>query len=88
MATSLVDSTPGRASELLHVREKGTLSDKVSVGPWRALTRSQLRVRGGEPTMAYIALDALREWEFEPARLDGEPIESFYTLTVNFRSAR
>jgi len=43
---------------------------------------------GGEPTMAYVVLDALRQWELEPARLDGEPIEAFYNLTVNFRSAR
>jgi hypothetical protein len=43
---------------------------------------------GGEATMAYVVLDALREWELEPALLDGEPVEAFYNLTVNFRSAR
>jgi TonB family protein len=31
------------------------------------------------------ALDAIKEWRFEPARLmDGRPVAVYYTLTVNF----
>ncbi|MEZ5330639.1 MAG: energy transducer TonB [Thermoanaerobaculia bacterium] len=41
---------------------------------------------GGEPTMVYVALDSLRQWEFTPARLRGEPVDAYYALTVNFRS--
>lgn len=40
----------------------------------------------GEFTMVCAALEALWRWEFEPATLDGEPIEVFYNLTFNFRS--
>lgn len=36
------------------------------------------------PTLTYAALEALRTWEFEPARQDGAPVDSFYTLTLNF----
>lgn len=36
------------------------------------------------PTLGYAALEALREWRFAPARLDGEPVEVTYVLTVNF----
>jgi hypothetical protein len=38
--------------------------------------------------MAYAVLDPFREWEFEPALPDGEPVEVFYNLTGTFRSAR
>lgn len=30
-------------------------------------------------------LDTLAQWKFEPAKLDGEPVAVFYTLTFNFR---
>lgn len=30
------------------------------------------------------ALATLCSWRFKPARLDGEPIEVYYNLTVNF----
>ena len=31
------------------------------------------------------AMEALRQWTFEPATLDGEPVAVFYNLTFNFR---
>jgi TonB family protein len=31
------------------------------------------------------AIEALRQWTFEPATLDGEPVAVFYNLTFNFR---
>lgn len=31
------------------------------------------------------AVDAVKQWTFEPATLNGEPIEVYYNLTINFR---
>jgi len=31
------------------------------------------------------AVDAVRQWRFEPATLNGKPVDVFYSLTVNFR---
>jgi TonB family protein len=31
------------------------------------------------------AIEALRQWTFEPATLDGEPVAVYYNLTFNFR---
>lgn len=31
------------------------------------------------------AVDAVRTWRFEPARLDDEPVKVYYNLTINFR---
>lgn len=36
------------------------------------------------PAMKYVVLDSLREWRFEPARLEGKPVKVYYVLTVNF----
>lgn len=41
-------------------------------------------VRGGGPAMGYVVLEALRQWRFEPARLDGKLIEVYYMLIANF----
>ena len=31
------------------------------------------------------ALDAVRQWTFQPATLHGEPVEVIFNLTVNFK---
>ncbi|HEV2852640.1 MAG TPA: energy transducer TonB [Thermoanaerobaculia bacterium] len=36
------------------------------------------------PAMKYVVLDSLREWRFEPARLEDKPVKVYYVLTVNF----
>ncbi|HEV8582721.1 MAG TPA: energy transducer TonB [Thermoanaerobaculia bacterium] len=47
-----------------------------------------IELRGGGPAMKYVALDALREWRFEPAKLDRTPAAVYYVLTVNFHDRR
>ncbi len=37
------------------------------------------------PTMAYAALEAVRRWQFQPATVDGEPVNVFFNLTINFK---
>lgn len=32
-----------------------------------------------------VAIEALEQWTFEPATLDGEPVDVYYNLTFNFR---
>ena len=43
-----------------------------------------LTLRNGGPAMKYAALDSLRQWRFEPAKLDGHPVAVYYVLSVNF----
>jgi TonB family protein len=35
--------------------------------------------------LAQAALDAVRTWQYEPTRLNGEPVEAITTITVNFQ---
>lgn len=37
------------------------------------------------PTLSYAALEAVRRWRFEPARLAGQPIDVVYNLTVKYK---
>jgi TonB family protein len=44
-----------------------------------------VRVISGPPLLQRAAVDALRQWKYEPARLDGQPIAVHLTVTLNFR---
>ena len=35
--------------------------------------------------LAQAAVDAIRLWQFEPTRLNGEPVEIMTEITVNFQ---
>jgi hypothetical protein len=44
-------------------------------------------VEGDDGTsLRYAALDTLRRWRFEPARLRGKPVAVHYTMTVGYHS--
>jgi len=38
--------------------------------------------------MVYRALDALKDWRFKPATMNGKPVEALYVLTVRFTLTR
>lgn len=37
------------------------------------------------PTLSYAALEAVRRWQFEPARVGARPIDVVFNLTVNYK---
>ncbi len=43
------------------------------------------RVLRGDPLLAPAALDAVQQWKFKPARLNGEAIPVVMTVTVQFK---
>ncbi|MEM8994266.1 MAG: energy transducer TonB [Acidobacteriota bacterium] len=42
-------------------------------------------LRGLPYGLSEAAVDTIKTWEFQPATLDGEPVDVYYNLTVNFR---
>lgn len=42
-------------------------------------------LRGAPDGLTEAAVDAVRQWRFEPALLDGQPVAVYYNLTINFR---
>ena len=45
----------------------------------------ELRVVSGHPFLAQAALEAVRQWVYEPTVLNGEPVEVIAPITVHFR---
>jgi TonB family protein len=46
---------------------------------------TDVRVLKGLPSgLDEAALEAVRTWKFNPAKMDGKPVPVYYTLTVNF----
>lgn len=43
-----------------------------------------LSAKGSGAGMRYVALDTIRQWRFEPAKLEGKPVAVNYVLTINF----
>lgn len=44
----------------------------------------ELRVTSGHPFLAQAALEAVRQWVYEPTVLNGEPVEVIAPITVHF----
>jgi periplasmic protein TonB len=45
-------------------------------------------IRGLPMQLDLAAMDAIKQWRFKPAMLNGRPVKVFYTLTVNFTIQR
>ncbi|SPF48391.1 hypothetical protein SBA4_3900001 [Candidatus Sulfopaludibacter sp. SbA4] len=38
-----------------------------------------------DPRLAKAALDAVSQWQYQPALLNGEPVETITTITLDFK---
>jgi len=47
---------------------------------------AQLKVISGPPLLHQAALDAVKQWKYNPAQLDGNPTAMHLTVTVQFRT--
>ncbi len=47
-------------------------------------TVTQLEVVSGHPLLVQAALQAVKQWRYQPTQLNGEPVEVDTTITVNF----
>jgi protein TonB len=50
-------------------------------------TIEELKVLRGHPFLVKAALEAVRQWRYQPTLLNGEPIEVVTEITVNFKLA-
>jgi len=48
-------------------------------------TIEELKVLKGHPLLAKAALEAVRQWRYQPTLLNGEPVEVITEITVNFK---
>ena len=45
---------------------------------------ANVRVITGHPLLIQSAVDAVRQWVYKPLLLDGKPVDTVSTVTVNF----
>jgi protein TonB len=66
-------------------RTEGTVEFEAIIG--KDGTIEELKVLRGHPLLVKAALDAVRQWRYQPTLLNGEPIEVVTEITVNFKLA-
>ncbi len=69
-----------RIAQLMHLA--GTVRLRAIIGTDG--TVQQLEVLSGNPVLARAAVEAVRQWRYEPTRLDGRPVEVETSITVTF----
>jgi protein TonB len=43
-----------------------------------------VKVVSGHPFLATAAVDALRQWQYDPYKLNGQPVDLQTQVTINF----
>ena len=62
---------------------EGDVSLRIMIGQNGAVSRAS--VLSGEPVLARAAAQAVEQWHYEPALLDGSPVNVVTTVTLAFR---
>ncbi len=63
-------------------RIQGTVNLQAVIG--RDGRIRELRVMNGHPLLVNAALEAVRQWEYQPTTLNGQPVEVITTIEVRF----
>jgi protein TonB len=66
---------------------QGTVIVEAVIDELGQVTNVRL-IRGLPMALDLAAMQAIQQWRFKPALLDGRPVKVFYTLTVNFTIQR
>ncbi|HEX3557135.1 MAG TPA: energy transducer TonB [Thermoanaerobaculia bacterium] len=66
---------------------QGTVIVEAVIDEQGRVTNERL-IRGLPMGLDRAALEAIQEWRFKPALLDGRPVKVYFTLTVNFTIQR
>lgn len=75
---------PRYTKEARKGRVQGVVIAQVIIDKWGDVTIVKV-LKGLSMGLTETALEAMSQWKFEPATLNGEPVEVYYNLTVNFR---
>ncbi|HKB71527.1 MAG TPA: TonB family protein [Thermoanaerobaculia bacterium] len=68
---------------LKNQKKTGLVVIQATVTDEGAVSRASV-VRHSDPGLDQAALAAVRQWRYEPAMLDGKPVNVYITITVNF----
>jgi protein TonB len=83
--TKIKDVRPLYPPEAMAARVEGVVILEATIGVDGRVTNA--RVLRSIPLLDQSALDAVRQWEFTPTRLNGAPVPIIMSVTVNFTLA-
>jgi TonB family protein len=63
---------------------QGSVTFEAIIDKAGFITNTKLTVSQASPDLVQAALDALNQWQYIPARLNGEPVDVLTEITVNF----
>ena len=81
--TKIRDAAPTYPAIARAARVQGLVIIEVTIGVNGKV--QDARIRRSIPLLDAAALDAVRQWEYTPTRLNGTPVAVLMTVTVNFR---
>jgi TonB family protein len=81
----LRSATPEYPSAAREARIEGVVSLEARLGVDGTVRALKLLGEPTDPTLVEAAMQAVRRWRYEPARLNGEPVEVVLTVTLNFK---
>jgi TonB family protein len=74
---------PSYPRQALTLRHEGPVVTRATVSETGQVL--QVKVLSGDPILARAAIDAIRQWHYHPALLNGIPTESEIDITLNFK---
>ena len=70
--------------EARHARISGIVIVEVVIDK-NGRVKDAMVLKGLPFGLDQAAIDAVRQWEFRPGTLNGEPVDVIFNLTINFR---
>ena len=80
------DVAPKYPPEAGRARIEGTVVLLAVIGKDGSV--EDVRVESGLPVLAQAAIDAVKQWRYQPYLLNGEPVEIDSQITINFTLSR
>jgi protein TonB len=75
--------SPAYPEMALQARVQGIVILETTIGPRGDVTA--VRVLRGVPLLDQSAIDAVKQWIYEPTLLNGVPVPVIMTVTVNYK---
>lgn len=75
---------PSYTEDARKIRIQGVVIVQTVIDKHGSVARVRI-LKGLHPSLDKAALEAIRQWRFEPALLEGEPVAVHYNLTINYR---
>jgi TonB family protein len=79
---------PSYPAHLQQLGVEGVVLLRAVISTEGSLLNLEVANSGVDPELAKAALDAVREWRYQPTLLNGQPVEVATTVTVEFRLER